>query len=374
MYNAYPATLLPVKETFVSDSGYPLIPQEDTPPIVSLFNNDQKIVFKTFAAQTTSASEWAAVLSVPSVLVSDPILYPILWRFVTDDNNTFYVKDSVLISPSEKRDSESVVLTSDKTFSAKLTFPASEDLLVYLYHNNELVHTWDNTGFTLNSALPYTRYVTLNLEDIELNPSLTPYLLIFQTSSNRFTQRMFLVTPSVIKTSMDLEDYINKARVSNVIPELAYTSSDLLHYLERGLHLFNSYPPQATGFTGMSMTGSLLDCWLICSTYYILSAQLQAENALAFDFSGQSVSLNVDRTQGIESALSRMESMIDSTVKPFKKLLVKSGVSGGDGNLQGALSFGKAFGKTVLTNNPASRVFNTGSRFLNAYPWRRGVF
>ncbi len=376
MYKATPSSLLPVKDKFISDSGIALLPKPDDQPLVSLFDDKHRILFKTIAVSTSVPGEWGAVLSIPNITIVDLVLYPILWRFVSDIGNTLYIKDQVLISPSEKRDSESVILNTDIEFTTKLNFSAETDLVVTIYDGNTVVTRMDFSQVTVKDLPPYSSSVTIPIVDLELLPSLAPYLIIFESSTNRYSHRLFIITPSIVKSSMDLEDYINKARISNVIPELAYASSDLIHYLDRGLALFNSFPPQVTGFTGLNMQGSVLDCWLICSTYYILTAQLQAENAFSFDFSGQSISLNVDRTQGIEGAIGRMESMMDNVVKPFKKLLIKSGVSGGDGNIQGALSFGRAFGKTVLTNNPVSRTFSgmRGSTLLNAYPFRRGQF
>jgi hypothetical protein len=164
---------------------------------------------------------------------------------------------------------------------------------------------------------------------------------------------------------MMLSEYVNKARVKNVIPELDFTTSDFLLYLWRGLNLFNSFPPLVTGFTGTAMSGALLDAWIVCSSHCLLSAQIQAEGASAFNFSGQSVTFDVDRTGFIESALGRLDATIDNTVKPFKKQLVKSGATGGPGNISSsALSYGRAFGRVFLTNNPISMRNRYGGSIL----------
>lgn len=121
-----------------------------------------------------------------------------------------------------------------------------------------------------------------------------------------YTFKLWAVTPSVLSAATQLEDFINKARSSNVIPELEYTTADLIQYLHRGLSMFNVFRPQLTQFTGMNMQGMILSGWLDCSSYYALVSQLGAEGSMAFDFSGQTVQLNVDRTPAIESVLGRI--------------------------------------------------------------------
>lgn len=131
-------------------------------------------------------------------------------------------------------------------------------------------------------------------------------------------------------------------------------------YLNRGLSLFNAVE-QITAFTGVNMTGYMQEAWLICSAYYALAAQLQAEGALAFDFSGQTVSLNIDRTPSIESALGRVENQIENVVKPLKKRLYQAGITGGDGsNGTSPLNSSRSRGVLGLTNAPTTRLPYTG--------------
>lgn len=85
--------------------------------------------------------------------------------------------------------------------------------------------------------------------------------------------------------------------------------------------------------------------------------QYMAEGSLAFDFSGQSVSLNIDRTQYIESMLGRLDSMVENEVKPLKKLLGKYGISTGDGGIGNKAIGANAFGITTLTRAPTTRMF-----------------
>lgn len=121
--------------------------------------------------------------------------------------------------------------------------------------------------------------------------------------------------------------------------------------------MFNQYPPSVTSFTGMNMQGMLLESWVICSSYVALSTQMLAEGAHAFEFSGQDVNFNVDRTPSLEAALGRIQEQIEGTVKPYKKLLGKASIEGGDGSIGAqAISAGRAFGRTSILNSPTSKL------------------
>jgi hypothetical protein len=403
MYTSCPSSALVVKENFISNDGFPLSPKNNQPPLVSLFDDQQTVLFKTPAVPGDLPGEWTAVVTVPAVKITEPRNFPLLWRFVDTVNSVHYFKDIVMIRSAESRDSESVIMNDDDSVTVFVpSLVTAEDLAVALYVDNAKSWVWTSDDIdpthrlAVNSSTLLGSSVTLPVGflldngstpalppyTIGLRESLSPSLLVFNSRSSngalqsRFISKLYVITPSILSATMALEDYINKARIANVIPELDYKMSDLLLYLDRGLSLFNSYPPMVTGFNGTAMAGTLLDCWLICSSYYILTAQIQAESAMAFDFSGQSVTLNVDRTSGIESAIGRLEGLIDSSVKPFKKLLVKSGAIGGSGNIKGALTFGRAFGRLTLSNTALTmtNISGAGSRIFGNYPFRRGNF
>ena len=162
-----------------------------------------------------------------------------------------------------------------------------------------------------------------------------------------------------------LEDFLNKSRIENVIPELQYTSGDLMAYLERGLYMFNMVGVTPTSFNGLNMQGFLFDAWITCSCYYALGAQLMAEGSLAFDFSGQSVSLNIDRTPQLEGALGRIESSISERVIPLKNKLAKQGVTSGDGSAgKQNINHSNNLGTLGLINASTTRLRGIPSPFV----------
>jgi hypothetical protein len=179
---------------------------------------------------------------------------------------------------------------------------------------------------------------------------------------------MFAITPQIMLGMATLEDFLNKSRIENVIPELQYTPGDLVGYLERGLYMFNTLGNYPTYFTGLNMQGVLFDAWITCASYYALGAQIMAEGSLAFDFSGQGVSLNIDRTPSLEGALGRIESAMDSRVVPLKKQLSKQGVVGGDGSIgKGNMNKPSNIGTLGMINATTTRLRGVANVFGRRY-------
>lgn len=372
MYSATSGSPVVVKESFLSRSNTPLLPNVNDLPLVALFSPNRTVLYKAIATSGNVPGEWTATLQVPQIKVTDHTELPVLWRFVADDGDKITVRDAVVVSPSDVRDSESVITVEDTEFTARVPFRVSYNTVkALLYKDNKVLSTWtNNTDLEIITANSYTSTIKFVIPDMSVLTdvgSLVPYTLVISdtAAANKSTSWLYVVNASILSATMMLSEFVNKARVKNVIPELDFTTSDLLLYLWRGLNMFNALPPMVTGFTGTAMSGALLDAWIACSSHCLLSAQIQAEGASAFNFSGQSVTFDVDRTGFIESALGRLDATIDNTVKPFKKQLVKAGATGGPGNIStSALTYGRAFGRVFLTNNPISMRNRYGGSIL----------
>tara|TARA_B100000214_G_scaffold357534_2_gene317201 strand:+ start:2581 stop:3783 length:1203 start_codon:yes stop_codon:yes gene_type:complete len=380
---------LNLKQTIIDDFEEPIIPHETTTGVeVFLYDNDteRSIIDNGIATPDLDPGSWQINLTIPYLDLKESAKFQTVWTIVDEDGATHTVKDFIVIEPAAdnresdtvyvKRNADGSYLDINLPFSF---FPATGDkLYVSCYLNNvaefEEVEVRDYAGapFKFTST---NSSCNLQIKDLFQPKKLEPYTFMARleraggSMPKMTSQSVWVVTPQVIMAANQLEAYINKARVQNVIPSLEYTIGDLVTYLYRGLNMLNQLPPHITGFTGMNMQGHLLENWVQCAGYYALGAQLQAEGALAFDFSGQTVSLNVDRTPSIEGALGRIESYIESHIRPYKKMLIKAGVTGGDGSQgSGALSYGKAFGKVFVTNSPTTRLNGVrGGASLNGW-------
>lgn len=378
-----------LSETFLDEHDDPLDFSDNYPPIVTLFLKDD-IVAEGYATADSSSEPgtWVVELPIPTLSLFENTRLLAKWSFQDSDGGLHTSRQYLEVAPdTEQRVGDIVFITGNDTTalvvlpfvfqSSVLPIPADlvnqipakpgiegDSLSVGLYTNN-------NVPVYLAGMLPEsdpllkikTGSTTTSVRFPVLwpRPFYEPLLLL--VSYNKVDQQPVTYTynvwpsnPSILSAAKQLEDFINKAHLKNVIPELDYTQGDLLMYLNRGLSLFNAVE-QITMFTGVNMTGYMQEAWLICSAYYALAAQLQAEGALAFDFSGQTVSLNIDRTPSIESALGRIEGQIDNVVKPLKKKLVLAGVTSGTGsNGTQVLNGSRSKGVLGLSRSPVTKL------------------
>lgn len=151
----------------------------------------------------------------------------------------------------------------------------------------------------------------------ELSASLEPYIIQWSYRVGGKTRREFhfvyMVDQKTILRMEQLRNYIDKLRFSHPNPNLRFNDVDLIGYLVQGTQMINAVKPQVTNFT-ISSIPNTFDWFLTNAAAYVaLSAQYIAEGEQAFDFSGQTVSLTVDRTQVLDSALGRIQEIISSS-------------------------------------------------------------
>jgi len=337
--------VLSVTQEFLNEDDTPAIPAPNYPK-VRLETKNKDLISSTLAAATATPGVWAANIAIPNFGLVETEEYRIKWIFKDENDDKQKVIENLFINPkSDKRYGDIVVMSMDTEFdimvpervdTAAVPTPWSGYFNFYadnlpVLASNVVVDNTTQKILNLHSTV-FTLDVPPNQQ-----PSLEAILLrmdIIPPAAKRktYNYKLWIVTPQIMLGVSHLEDFLNKARIEDIIPELQYTEGDLLSYLERGLYYFNRIE-QTTAFSGTNMKGFMFDAWLICSSYYALCAQILAEGMLAFDFSGQSISLNVDRTPQLEAALGRLESQIAEYVKPLKKQLVGQGITTGDGSV-----------------------------------------
>ncbi len=107
---------------------------------------------------------------------------------------------------------------------------------------------------------------------------------------------------------------------------LAYSDSDMYEYMNMGMSYVNSVMP-ITNWTLSQYPGAANMFLMAASAYWGLQAQYLAAADTAFQFSGQTVTLDVDRTQYYADALGRLKELLDG-LKEFKNNLLRQGMVG----------------------------------------------
>lgn len=341
----------------------PVVPRPGYPK-VSLLDTDKTPIASFTATPSSSVGSWTCSIALPLLGVTRPTEYRIRWRCLGEDGERYQSFETVLVDPkAERRDSEIVVIAGSESAEFVMPFAYTADMAgrYQVYNNNTpILADWmalSDSSVSVDAGVDRT-LVTIPLVDVQpaLFANLVTVHLKVRGRPRVLSYKYWHITPQIALAMTMLEDFLNKSRIENIIPELEYTDGDLVGYLEKGLNYFNSVAVQ-TSFNGINMQGPLLDAWQLCTAYWAISTQLLAEGSLAFDFSGQGISLNVDRTPQLDSALSRIEARIQDTVVPLKKLLGQQGITKGDGSV-GATDMRNPLnmGTLQLINAPTTRV------------------
>lgn len=203
--------------------------------------------------------------------------------------------------------------------------------------------------------------------------SLVPYQVIWKywASNNpgvvyQESADLFVINPSIMNAINNVKDKINKARTTLYgHPDLLYPNAVIMTWLRRGADAFNAAYGQFTSFTMTDALGPIREFWLLEAELSAIRAQYLAEGEKAFDFQGGAISLEVDRTQYLDTAAQAIENVLDQQLKLIKQnLIIKGNTSGtgASGANAGALQPG-AIGAVGITITPASMF----GRFSPAY-------
>lgn len=338
---------------FLDDSGLALVPDPGYPKVYVRDNERNVVSLSVAVPDSLSVGRWSATVSMPEIGVSEDTPFQLVWVMRSDGSKNTDT-DVLMVRPAYEARSSDIVLLNETEFDLALNVDPSAftGATVKLYADNVEVASIEVD----ESMIRRTATKVILLLSIDTPPSLTSRLLHVRLKNSRttLTFKLWHITPQIALTMSHVMDRINKARLSNVIPELEYTDGDLLSYIENGLNLFNTIG-YVTSFNGTNMHGPLFTAHVDCSVYYALCAQLMAEGQLAFDFGGQGVSLNVDRTPQIEGAIGRIESSLSERILPLKKQLTRQGLIGGDGSVgKTTMRNPRAQGRLTVINAPTT--------------------
>lgn len=284
-------------------------------------------------------------------LTANDARYRIEWQIVTNSNQQvnfveeFDVRD-VAVTQSQSRELKHLVLSGQKfrtTFrSSVLPFKTEMRLIIRGQEQNPVIcetmewvdNAWvgnvkyakDGDSYVLYVDVPEgttqsnTAYMALwTLQETEFSMPVTEWNIITAINTNLF--------PMMTSLRMLIDRF--QKRLGRL---QAYEDSDLLEYIAQGARMVNmSYP--TTGYNMDNMPDMLQPLVLLAAGWYGLQAQSLLETDLAFNFSGQSVTLSVDRASAIDSAASKMMDMFNAQIGPAKMALVRR--SGGVGTVAG---------------------------------------
>jgi hypothetical protein len=249
--------------------------------------------------------------------------------------------------------------------------PATLQLVTEKLWDNVTLELWYN-GSQLIAPVQISEYQRVAdgwywagvINTSALAVSVIPYTAVWKYWSSQYTAlvyqesaELYIVNPSIMSAVNDVRSKINKSHTTLYgTPDLLYTNPTVMTWLRRGMDYFNAAYGQFTSFTMTNALGPIREYWLLSAEKYALESQYTAEGEKAFNFQGAAISLDVDRTQYLDNAISKIQSQLDSELKLIKTNLLIKGQTGGDGSSganAGALQPG-AIGSVGLTLTQAS--------------------
>lgn len=330
--------------------------------------------------------EASAVISAPSTLPPTAVdrAYQIRWTLtLTGQTFPIFSFENLVVKSITQAPvgTEPVVeIVNDQVTAALVTRGQISDLKAEIYDslNNKVV---DSPQLPLHApvevAAGYLHKLTFDPTNISpggTNPlvaTLDPYLLSWSyltdgvSGRTRQTTELFIVNPTILGAVEDCRRMVMKARTTQFgFDDMLFDVGTLLGWLRRGRDLFNAASGIMTEFTMTAATGGVREYWLRYSEVSMLLAHALAEGEKAFNFSGQAISLDVDKAAVYQQLADALQSRLDQEIKPFKQNLLKKGAVAGDGNINGVAGSFTSTSRLGISVHPASQI---------GRPWLGGV-
>ena len=308
----------------------------------------------------------ASVVHIPSGVppTSPDTSYQIRWTLSLPGQVDQYLYESleVLSSSTAPLGSVDSVEMYGDIVTLFFTSPKLYDTVnVEIYRDNLQLLSLAVTQAPTRSMSGYTYSVAV--ESSAIGPaSLDPYAVSWKYSNSkapnlvyRETAKLFLVNASIAIAVEDAKARVAKARVTLLgTDDTLFDTATIMTWLRRGADDFNAHT-LFTNFTMSNATGAIRSAWLTFSEIAMLRAQALLEGEKSFDFSGQAISLNVDRTQHYSGLADALQGQVDNVVPALKKNLAMRGLVAGDGNVTGGSNRARV-GISLSQASPFPRV------------------
>jgi hypothetical protein len=315
-----------------------------------------------------------ATISVPSRLPvnASGTRYQLRWTLKLKDGREFPAFDNFTVLPISEvhQGPVSVVEIFGNTAYLNIVLPKKYPMVAYeIYKGNAKVK--DATiAANINDPTPVAGGFVYNAQintqtfaDVGVGPSLEPYLVIWRYGeSNAIFQQetgeLYMVTPSVVGAQQEIVRFLAKSYTdAGIDPGTEFSPEAIMSYLRMGRDQFNA-AVMPTEFTMLNAISAFRYFWLQYSIAYACRSQYLAEGLRAFNFSGQVVTLDIDRTQFWDSLATQLETSMSEHIRNFKTNLYKRGIVRGDGSNVLGLQPG-AIGSIGISISPVSPVRGT---------------
>lgn len=333
--------------------------------------NGHTIVTGTGVQDTMNPERWSASFAIPAAapLPMSGEKYSIAWLITNGAETTSSIEyfsvrvqgdpvsfENGRIALKGGSVSDSLVVEAPVT-GVKLKLIDEDD-------NAYVDVTVPDTPTRVVNGLCFYDYTTSAIPTLAQRASLTPHLAEW-TYTDQFgglgmeVHPIYVISSKMFMFIDAVRRLVDKARNDDINPNLRYTDVDLAHYVLEGLQRVNASIPALTNYTPDTIPVVLHPFVKDAAAVRALEAQYLAEGVSAFDFQGQSVQLNVDRTQYIQSMIEMLNNDLDERIRKAKKLAIRTS---GAGVLGITVHPGTNYAAML---NPRDRMILLRQRYLN---------
>lgn len=322
--------------------------RKDKTPIIPL----DPIRFPSFVFESPSGLQIQAGVAEP---FNEPGSYRVLWNIPEDaelssDGSTWILKCCMIDDKKKQYEFKHAFNVSE----LRKPDAESRDLILMGIENAPFRVTWtgDSVPFQINAqcflsnapdnaeAAPIPVAVIpsgplrsngdivyyVDLPAVALKPGMYTVIWNVQSAANSSSnidyQQLRVIPRTILQFIPQVKFITNRFQAAFHLPNYI-SDADYVEGLNHGLDFINQWHPVSWyQISDMLRTGPggtpLQNFWLMASAWWILHSQHITENALSFQLSGASTSLDYDRTGGIDSALGRLREEMTQNLTPAK--------------------------------------------------------
>lgn len=322
---------------FFSDAkGHPLTPINPSfYPNYQVLDPEQELVVAGVGTLNDNTGAYDATFTIPetAMLSTDTGSYSLLWNFVDTEKREFTFKELFdVVHPSyditEAKEQQKLVLPMNSLYMSLPLPKRVMDVKLQIY---------DKNGGLLFDAIPeqaglYSEYYIYTTEIPQGtfasgNDYMAVWLMTDSGNTCVFTQVIHCASLWDMEKISNLRMYLDKVAKA-VDTYQGYKDSELWFYIQQGNEYINGVKIPTNWTMDMYQTNYLMagmNYWLLeAAKWCALRAQYLAEGDSTFNFSGQPVSLDVDRSGYIESELGRVQGGLENQLPNIKAQIYKN--------------------------------------------------
>ena len=323
---------------FEDDAGtVPVVPISQAYPSFVIRNPSSTLIYSGVAISSGSEGNYKVNWTIPSdaMLSSDNDAWTIEWIMVSSDNRQLSYKENFMVVDLsiETEEDHSIIqlVPENKSFRISNFFemqPIEINIDIYLATDTDNVYASYSMA-DLKGPVSDRGHLGYYMDIQGLSAG--DYLIIWSyryseiSDVSREYKTIRSVKPKLLKYSDQLRILIDRFNKRQSAPN-SYSDSDLIEFLNQGLAMVNNWYPVCQPYiTWNTLDSSPYPIYVIAAAaVYGLKSQYLLENDLAFNFSGQTTTLDYDRTGNIDAAYNSLIEWINNNLSKTKVAVTRS--------------------------------------------------